>query len=81
MAAEVLTEDLLRVSLERLAREVVKTHPQFDEMLAMRLMRTCGLVSDPVRAEYFRELGVLLTDLGRLYLAEADVLKGGTEQE
>ena len=81
MAAEILTEDLLRVSLERLAREVVKTHPQFNVMLAQGLMRTCGLIPDLERAKHYHELGTLLMDLGRLYLAEADVLKGDEDIE
>lgn len=81
MAAEILTEDLLRVSLERLAREVSKTHPQFNEILTMRLMRTCGLIPDPERAKHYHELGTLLIDLGRLYLAEAYVLKGDNALE
>lgn len=74
MAAEILTEDLLRISLQRLSREVVKTHPQFGEVLARNMLRTCGLVPDPERAAHYRELGTLLIDLGRLHLAEADVL-------
>ncbi|GGU47495.1 hypothetical protein [Lentzea flava] len=81
MAAEILTEDLLRVSLERLAREVVKTHPHFSDTLARSLMRTCGLLPDPERAKHYNELGTLLIDLGRLYLAEAEVLGGGTALE
>lgn len=80
MAAEVLTEDLLRISLQRLSREVVKTYPQFGEMLTQNIVRTCSLVPDPERARHFEELGVLLMDLGRLYLAEADVLMGGVAQ-
>src|SRR5687768_7817589 len=74
MAAEILTEDLLRVSLQRLSREVVKSYPQFGEMLAQNMLRTCGLIPDVERAAHYRELGTLLVDLGRLYLAEADVL-------
>ncbi|SDH05478.1 hypothetical protein SAMN05216553_11564 [Lentzea fradiae] len=74
MATEVLTEDLLRFSLQRLSREVVKTCPQFGELLAQNLLRTCGLVPDPERAAHYRELGTLLLGLGRLYLDEADVL-------
>ncbi|MCP2245015.1 hypothetical protein [Lentzea aerocolonigenes] len=74
MAAEILTEDLLRISLQRLSREVVKTYPQFGELLAQNMLRTCGLIPDVERAEHYRELGTLLIDLGRLYLAEADVL-------
>ncbi|MDX8052012.1 hypothetical protein SK571_21680 [Lentzea sp. BCCO 10_0798] len=75
MAAEILTEELLRTSLMRLSREVAKSHPEFSEVLALHTVRTCSLVPDPNRAEYFRELGVLLIDLGRLYLAESDELK------
>ncbi len=73
MAAEALTEDLLRVSLQRLSREVAKTYPQFGEMLTRNMMRTCSLTPDPERARHYQELGVLLTDLGRMYLAEADM--------
>ncbi|WP_112273551.1 hypothetical protein [Lentzea terrae] len=75
MAAEILTEDLLRVSLQRLTREVVKSHPQFGEMLARNMMQTCGLAPDLERSAHYEELGTLLIDLGRLYLAEADVLR------
>ncbi|WP_439664806.1 hypothetical protein ACSHWB_47005 [Lentzea sp. HUAS TT2] len=74
VAAEFLTEDLLRVSLQRLSREVVKSYPQFGELLAQNMLRTCGLIPDLERAEHYRELGTLLIDLGRLYLAEADEL-------
>ncbi|WP_330276567.1 hypothetical protein OG205_13500 [Lentzea sp. NBC_00516] len=74
MAAEILTEDLVR-----LAREVVKTHPQFGEVLSRQMMRTCSVTPDPERAAHFRELGVLLVDLGRLYLAEAEELMGPPE--
>jgi hypothetical protein len=74
MAAEILTEDLLRISLQRLSREVVKSYPQFGEVLAQNMLRTCGLIPDVERAAYYRELGTLLIDLGRLYLAEADAL-------
>lgn len=74
MAAEILTEDLLRTSLARLSREVVKTYPQFGEALTQHMARTCSLVPDPERARHYQELGVLLMDLGRLYLAESDVL-------
>lgn len=81
MAAEILTEELLRTSLMRLSREVVKTYPQFGEVLAQRMMRTCGLVPDPERAAHFEELGVLLMDLGRLYLAESDVLLAHSRTE
>lgn len=77
MSAEVLTEDLLRISLARLSREVVKTYPQFGELLTQNMMRTCSLIPDPERARHFEELGVLLMDLGRLYLAESDVLMAG----
>ena len=76
MAAEILTEDLLRTSLARLSREVVKTYPQFGEVLTQNMMRTCSLVLDAERASHFQELGVLLMDLGRLYLAESEVLMG-----
>lgn len=76
MAAEIPTEDLLRISLARLSREVVKTYPQFGEMLTRNMARMCSLVPDPVRAEHFAELGVLLMDLGRLYLAESNLLMG-----
>lgn len=79
VAAEILTEDLLRVSLARLSREVVKTYPEFSDVLTRRMMRTCSLIPDPKRAEYYRELGVLLMDLGRLYLAESDVLAGTSQ--
>jgi hypothetical protein len=71
---EILTEDLLRTSLMRLSREVAKTHPEFGETLTRRVTRTCGFLPDRERAEHFQELGTLLIDLGRLYLAEADVL-------
>ncbi|WP_394622288.1 hypothetical protein JNUCC0626_01390 [Lentzea sp. JNUCC 0626] len=74
VAAEILTEDLLRTSLQRLSREVVKTYPQFGELLAQNMLRTCGLIPDPERAAHYRELGTLLIDLGRLYHAEADEL-------
>ncbi|WP_030481890.1 hypothetical protein [Lentzea albidocapillata] len=79
MAAEILTEDLLRISLERLSREVARTHPEFGEMLARNMLRTCSLVPDSERAQRFEELGVLLKDLGRLYLAEAIILRGAPE--
>lgn len=75
MAVEILTEDLLRISLQRLSREVVKTHPEFSEALARNTIRTCSLLPDLQRAEHFQELGILLIDLGRLYLAESDVLR------
>ncbi|MFD5825396.1 hypothetical protein [Lentzea sp. NPDC060358] len=52
----------------------MKTYPQFGELLARNMLRTCGLIPDLERAAHFRELGTLLIDLGRLYLAEADVL-------
>ncbi|MET8761044.1 hypothetical protein [Lentzea sp. NPDC004782] len=78
MAAEILTEELLRVSLVRLSREIEKTHPHFGEVLAQHIARVCGL--DPDRVRHFQELGVLLMDLGRLYLAEADVLRNFTEE-
>jgi hypothetical protein len=76
VAAEILTEELLRTSLARLSREVVKTCPQFGEMLMRGMAGTCTLIPDPERARHFQELGILLVDLGRLYLAEADVLMG-----
>lgn len=75
MAADVLSEDLLRISLARLTNEVVKTHPQFRDVLASSLVRTCGLVPDVERAAHYDELGMLLTDLGRLYRAEAQALR------
>lgn len=80
MAAEILTEELLRGSLMRLSREVVKTHPEFGEVLTQKMMRTCNLIPDLDRAQYYEELGVLLMDLGRLYLAEADVLRPISEE-
>lgn len=80
MAAEILTEELLRTSLVRLSHEVVKTHPEFGEMLTQNMMRTCSLVPDPERAKHYQELGVLLIDLGRLYLAESDALMGPSEE-
>ncbi|SMC90201.1 hypothetical protein [Lentzea albidocapillata] len=80
MATEILTEDLLRVSLVRLSREVVKTYPEFGDVLTQKTMRTCELIPDSKRAEYFHELGVLLIDLGRLYLAESDILAGASEE-
>jgi hypothetical protein len=79
VAAEVLTEDLLRVSLARLSREVVKTHPEFGEVLTQYMVHTCSLVPDLERARHYQELGVLLMDLGRLYLAESEVLMGVPE--
>ncbi|MCX2953570.1 hypothetical protein [Lentzea sp. NEAU-D7] len=78
MTAEILTEELLRTSLTRLSREVAKTHPQFSELLTQHTMRTCSLVPDPERARHFQELGVLLIDLGRLYLSESEMLLGAT---
>ena len=75
MTAEFLTEDLLRSSLARLSREVVKTHPEFGEVLARHMMLTCGQVPDPERAAHYEELGTLLVDLGRLYLAESAELR------
>lgn len=75
MAAEILTEDLLRISLQRLSREVVKSYPQFGEVLAQNMLRTCGLIPDLERAEHYQELGTLLIDLGRLYLAESELLR------
>ena len=80
MAAEILTEDLLRTSLARLSREVVKTHPEFGEMLARHMMLTCGLIPDPQRAAHYHELGTLLVDLGRLYLAESEELRTVQEE-
>ena len=79
MAAEILTEDLLRISLRRLANQVERSHPEFREALAMGIVRTCGLVPDAERAEHYMDLGALLIDLGRLYIAEADVLRPSTE--
>lgn len=75
MAVEILTEDLLRISLTRLAGEVVKTYPELSEVLTQKMLRTCSMIPDPERANYFQELGVLLIDLGRLYLAESDALR------
>lgn len=75
MAAEILTEDLLRISLQRLSREVVKSYPQFGEMLAQNMLRTCGLIPDLDRAAHYHDLGTLLIDLGRLYLAESEALR------
>lgn len=75
MTAEILTEDLLRTSLTRLSREVAKTYPQFGEMLMQSMLRTCSLVPDLERSERFEEIGVLLMDLGRLYLAESAILR------
>ncbi|WP_346134524.1 hypothetical protein [Lentzea roselyniae] len=80
MAAEILTEELLRTSLVRLSREVAKTHPEFGEMLTQNMMRTCSLVPDPERAKHYQELGVLLIDLGCLYMAESDALMGQSEE-
>lgn len=74
VTAEILTEELLRTSLTRLSREVMKTYPQFGELLTQHMLRTRSLVPDLERARHFQELGVLLMDLGRLYLAESDVL-------
>lgn len=76
---ETLTEDLLRTSLGRLSREVVKTHPEFSGVLVKYMTSTCGLIPDRERAGYYRELGTLLMDLGRLYLAESDVLDPTSE--
>lgn len=75
MAAEFLTEELLSTSLMRLSREIEKTHPEFSETLARNTLRTCGLIPDLKRSEYYQELGILLIDLGRLYLAESDMLR------
>ncbi|MFJ5993310.1 hypothetical protein [Lentzea sp. NPDC092896] len=52
----------------------MRTYPQFGEMLAQNMMRTRSAAPDLERAGHFQELGVLLMDLGRLYLAESDVL-------
>ncbi|WP_434439645.1 hypothetical protein [Lentzea sp. E54] len=81
MAAEILSAELLRTSLMRLSREVMKTYPQFGEPLTQHMMRTCSAVPDLERARHFEELGVLLMDLGRLYLAESDVLLGTLTNE
>lgn len=80
MAEETLTEDLLRISLQRLSREIVKTHPEFNEMLAQYMMRTCSLIPDLERAKHYQELGILLIDLGRLYLAESNALYPTSEE-
>jgi hypothetical protein len=80
VAADVLTEDLLRMSLSRLSREVIKTHPEFGELLARHMLLTCGLVPDLERAAHYHELGTLLVDLGNLYLAESDELRTVPEE-
>ncbi|GGU26285.1 hypothetical protein [Lentzea flava] len=80
MATEILTEELLRTSLVRLAREVVKTHPEFGEVLTQNNMRSGGLIPAPERAKYYQELGALLIDLGRLYLAKSDALMEPSEK-
>jgi len=76
VAGDVLTDDLLRLSLQRLSQEVGKDVPELSPLLAKHLLGTCGLIPARERAERYRELGEFLTDLGRLYLAEyADLLK------
>jgi hypothetical protein len=80
VAVEVSTEELLRISLARLSREVVKTYPQFGEMLTQHMARTRSLAPDPERARHYQELGVLLMDLGRLYLAESDAVMEGVRE-
>lgn len=76
MPAEILTEDLLRISLTRLAGEVAKTHLKLKDLLTLHMVRaTCGLPPDEERAKHFEELGLFLIDLGQLYLEEAQVLR------
>jgi hypothetical protein len=80
MAVEILTGELLRISLHRLLPQVTKTHPELDDVLTQRVMRTCSLLPDAERADQYAELGTLLIDLGRLYVAEAEVLRPAPEE-
>lgn len=70
MAQDVLTDDLLRLSLQRLSQEVGKDIPELSPLLAKHLLGTCGLIPAPERAQRYQELGQLLIDLGNLYLRE-----------
>ncbi|GLZ35579.1 hypothetical protein Lesp02_77660 [Lentzea sp. NBRC 105346] len=70
MAGDVLTDDLLRLSLQRLSQEVRKDIPELGPLLAKHLLGTCGLIPAPERASRYRELGQFLIDLGNLYLRE-----------
>ncbi|MGZ3140409.1 hypothetical protein ACVDFE_00030 [Lentzea chajnantorensis] len=80
VSAEPLTEDLLRISLKRLAGVVAQSHPEFGGVLVQHLMKTCGMLPDAERAAHFEELGTLLIDLGRLYVAESEVLRAPAQE-
>ncbi|TWP46494.1 hypothetical protein FKR81_35615 [Lentzea tibetensis] len=78
MAGDVLTDDLLRLSLQRLSQEVRKDVPELGPALARHMLGTCGLIPAHERAERYAELGQFLLDLGNLYLAErANLLEEG----